>query len=193
MQLQKAIKTRRSIHLFKNKKVDWRDILDCIDTTRYSPYAGGYFSLKFLIIDNKKDIELIAKLCDQEFIKEASHIVLFISDGSITKHVFPERGETFLKQQAGAAIQNFLLSVTEKELATCWIGHFNKEKITKEFKIKGDIEAIFPIGYPKEKSKTRKITPSLFNKTFFHFFGNKRMENPRAVHPFDPKPWGEKD
>ena len=192
MQLQKAIKKRRSIRSYKNKKPDWRDIIDCIDSTRYSPYAGGYYSLKFLILDNEKDIQLIAELSDQDFIKEAPYVVIFVSDTSITKHVYPERGETYSKQQAGAAIQNFLLSAVEKGLSSCWIGHFNKEKITKEFKIKGDIEAILPIGYAKEEPKRKEIEPSLFNRTFFHEFGNKRMERPRAIHPFDPKPWGGK-
>lgn len=193
MQLKKAIKKRRSIRSFKNKKPDWRDIIDCIDSTRSSPYAGGYYTLKFLIIDNKKDIELIANLSDQEFIKEAPYIVIFISDSSVIEKAFPERYPNYIKQQAGSAIQNFLLSITEKGLASCWIGHFNKEKITKEFKIKGDIEAIFPVGYAKEVPKTKEIEPSLYNKIFFHMFGNKRMENPRSIHPFDAKPWGSKD
>lgn len=193
MQLQKAIKKRRSIRSFKNKKPDWRDIIDCIDSTRFSPYAGGYYTLKFLIIDEKKDIQTIAELADQDFIKEAPYIVIFVSDSSVIEKTFPESYKTYLKQQAGAAIQNFLLTATEKGLASCWIGHFNKDKITKEFKIKGDIEAILPIGYTKEQPKTREIEPSLYNRTFFHEFGNKRIEKPRAIHPFDPKPWGAKD
>lgn len=193
MQLQKAIKKRRSIRIFKNKKPDWRDILDCLDTTRFAPMAGGYFTLKFLIIEEKKDIELIAKLSDQDFIQDAPYVIIFISDSSVAEKAFPERYQNFIKQQAGAAIQNFLLSITDKGLATCWIGHFNKEKITKEFKIKGDIEALFPVGYAKDEPKTKEIEPSLYNRTFFHEFGNKRIQELRAIHPFDPKPWGGKD
>lgn len=186
MQLQNTIKRRRSCRKFTKKKPDWRDILDALDTTRYAPMAGGYYSLKFLILDDSESINEVAQACDQDFIKEAPYVVIFASDPGITKNAYPERGEMYMRQQAGAAMQNFLLTLTEKKMASCWIGHFNEEKLKKLFGIKGQIEAIFPIGYEKEKPKTRTIQASLFNRVSWHIWGNKRIEKPRSVSPYSP-------
>jgi nitroreductase len=184
MQLQTAIRKRRSVKKFKDKKPDYREILDCIDSTRFAPMAGGFFSLKFLIIDDKDAIREIAELSDQDFIKDAPYVVFLVSDPSVTKKAFPESYEKFLKQQAGAAIQNLLLTVTEKKLSSCWIGHFNEEKLSKRFKIKGNIEALFPIGYEKEKPRTRGVQPSIYNRTYFHEWDNKSIKKPRGIEPF---------
>ena len=184
MQLQTTIRKRRSIKKYKDKKPNYRDILDCIDSTRFAPMAGGFFSLKFLIIDDKESIQEIAKFADQSFIKDAPYVVIFVSDPSVTKKAFPESYEKYVKQQAGAAIQNFLLTITEKKLSSCWIGHFNEDKLVNKFKIKGNIEAIFPIGYEKEKPRTRGVQPSIYNRTYFHIWDNKSIKKPRAVEPF---------
>ena len=50
MELDKTIKSRRSVRKFKDKKPNWRDILDCIDSMRYTPMAGGNFTLKLFIM-----------------------------------------------------------------------------------------------------------------------------------------------
>lgn len=188
MQLQKAIKKRRSTRSFKAKKPDWRDILDCLDTTRYAPMAGGYFSLNFLIIEEKSTIEYIAQWSEQKWIKEAKYLVLFISDPSFIKKLYGEKTKTYLHQQAGAAAQNFMLSIAEKGLSTCWIGHFNEEKIKQKIELTGSktIEMIFPVGYEKEKTKTRKIMPELFNRVNWNIIGNKRINAPKAIEHYGP-------
>lgn len=188
MQLQKAIKKRRSIRHFKSKKPDWRDILDCLDATRYAPMAGGYFSLNFLIIDEKDKIEYIAQYSEQKWIKEAKYLVLFISDPSFIKTLYKEKTKLYLHQQAGAAAQNFMLSLTEKGLSTCWVGHFNEEKIKQKIELTGSktIEMIFPIGYEKEKPKTRKIMAELFNRVNWNTIGNKRINPPKIIEHYGP-------
>lgn len=188
MQLQKSIKKRRSVRSFTSKKPDWRDILDCLDTTRYAPMAGGYYSLNFLIIDEKDKIDYIAEKSEQKWIKQAKYLVLFISDPSFIKTLYNERTQMYLHQQAGAAAQNFMLSLAEKKLSTCWIGHFNEEKIKQKIGLSGSkkIEIIFPIGYEKEKPKTRKIMPELFNRVNWNIIGNKRINAPKAIEHYGP-------
>lgn len=189
MDLQKSIKKRRSIKSYKSKKTDWRDILDCLDTARYAPMAGGYFTLNFLIVNDQALIDKVAQWSEQEFIKDAKTLVVFISDPSITKNLYGERGIMYMHQQAGAAAQNFMLSLTEKKLSTCWIGHFNDEKVKKVLKIPNSryIEAIFPIGYEKEKPAQRKIMAELYNRTYFEEWGNKRMNKPKIVEHYAPE------
>ena len=97
-------------------------------------------------------------------------------------NAFDERGERYLRQQAGAAIQNFLLKMTSEKLATCWIGHFYDDEIKSILKIPKDIdiEAIIPVAYAAEKPKEkRKI--ELDNILYFEKYGEKQMIKKKKI------------
>lgn len=182
MQLDKAIQSRKSIKKFQKKKPDWRDIIDCIDACRYAPMAGNMFSLKFLIINDKDKISKLAEAAQQDFISQAHYVVIICSIPKKTINTFKEKGEIYIRQQAGAAIQNFLLKIEEKKLSTCWIGHFVEDQVKRILQIPDNtqVEAMFPVGYayPTDRKKEkRKI--DLDNVIYFHKYGNKRMSGPR--------------
>jgi nitroreductase len=183
MELDKAIKQRKSIRKFKKKKPDWRDIIECIDNMRYAPMAGNIFTLRFVLIDDKKKIEQLAEAAQQDFISETQYVIIVCSIKEKTIHSFGERAEFYVRQQAGAAIQNFLLSLEEKGLATCWIGHFVEEQVKRIATIPDNVqvEAFLPIGYayPDAKNKRKQM---LDNLLYFHKYGNKRMKGPRTPY-----------
>jgi nitroreductase len=176
MVLDKIIESRKSIRKFKSTKPDWRTIIECIDSMRFAPMAGNNFSLKIILVDDQEKIRKIAEASEQNFIEKAQYVVVVCSDKKLAKTSYEERGEKYLKQQAGAAIQNFLLKLTEEGLSTCWIGHFYDEKIKHLLRIPGeiDVEALFPIGYAFEKpKKIRKI--ELDDCLYFNEYKNKKM------------------
>jgi len=177
MKLDEAIQSRRSIRKFKEKRPDWRDVMECMDAARYAPMAGDIFSLKFLYIDNEKTISEIAKWAGQDFIAQSKCVVVFIRTPTKTTLSFKDRGTKYLPQQAGAAIQNFLLSIEQKGLSTCWIGHMDEEKIKHLLKIPKDkeIEALFPIGYAKEKPSTRRSRRDFYEMIYFNEWGNEQF------------------
>lgn len=182
MELDKAIHNRKSCRKFSTRKPDWRDIIECIDIMRHTPMAGKNFTLKFIFTDNKDAINKIAEASQQDFIKQVHYLVAVCSDNSRTVNSYGKMGEVYSRQQAGAAIQNFLLKVEEKGLATCWIGHFVEGQIKKELGIPGNInvEAVFPVGYEFKKEKpSRKI--NFDNVLYFEKYGNKKMKNPRKL------------
>jgi len=158
MDLDKAIKERKSTRKFSHKKPDWRDLIECIDSVRFAPMAGDNFSLKFVIVSDKKKIGKIAEACQQDFLAKAHYLVVVCSNPERTINAYGKRGEIYARQQAGAAIQNFLLKIEEKNLATCWVGHFVDNQIKRELEISDEvnIEAILPIGYAFEKTKPSK-------------------------------------
>ena len=177
MELGKTIRNRRSVRKFKDKKPDWRDILDCIDSIKYTPMAGDNFTLKFILVDEKEKIEKLATAAQQEFINQAKYVLVICSDPFRTVNAYEKRGEIYCRQQAGAAIQTFLLKITEAGLATCWIGHFVDEQVKRELKIpeKINVEAMLPIGYEFRKPVTRKIKTDLDNALYFNEYKNKKM------------------
>ena len=182
MDLDKAIKSRKSVRKYTGKKPDWRDIIDCIDSMRYAPSAGGIFPIRVILVIDKEKIKKIAKASQQDFIIDASYVLVVTSITSRTITSFGKKGETYLKQQAGAAIENLLLKVQEKNLDACWVGHFVESQIKRELKIPDDanIEAIIPIGYAfPELSKKEKKKTDLDNILYFNNYGVKKMKSPK--------------
>lgn len=184
MELQKAIKSRTSIKRFQGKKPDWRKIIEAIDSARFAPMAGNLFTLKFILIDKPEIIQKIAKACQQNFVSSAKYLVVACSEFSKTQNAFGKKAETYSRQQAGAGIQNFLLSLQEKKLSTCWVGHFAEDQIKRELKIPGsaNIEAIFPIGHAFEKNPKQKRKINLDQALYFNSYGNKRMKPLRKMN-----------
>lgn len=177
MELNRAIKTRRSIRKFSSRKPNWRDIIECIDSTRYAPMAGNNFSLKWIIVSDGEKIQKIADAAEQDFIAQAQFVVVVCSNPSRTVNAYGDRGKKYINQQAGAAIENFLLVVNDRKLATCWIGHFKENLIKHELKIPEDveIEALFPVGYESgETKKKQKI--DIDSILYFNEYKQKRMK-----------------
>ena len=182
MELSKTIQNRHSVRKFKSKKPDWRDIIECIDAARYAPMAGNIYSLKFVLVDDRKKIQKLAEAAQQQFISQAHYVVVACSNPSRTINAY-EKGEIFCRQQAGAAMQNFLLKIQEKGLATCWIGCFVEKLVKETLKIpeKIQVEALFPLGYEFEKQRTRKIKIDIDRILYFNKYGNKKMKNPKKL------------
>lgn len=178
MELDKAIKARHSVRKFKEKKPDWRDIIDCIDSARYAPTAGNNSGVRFIVVDDKNKIEKIAAACQQEFVSQVSYLVVVCSTTGRIINAYGEQGKTFLRQQAGAAIQNFLLKIEEKGLATCWVGYFIEEQIKRELGIPDStqVEAVFPVGFEFDKKHLQKEKPDLDSFLYFNSYGNKKMK-----------------
>ena len=174
MELDKAIQGRHSVKKFSNKKPDWRNIVECINASRYAPMAGNNFTLKFIVVDSESKISKLAEAAQQDFISSAKYVVVVCANPSRPKNLYEEEnGEKWNRQQVGAAIENFLLKIEEFKLATCWVGLFNEEMIKKELEIPSEtnVEAIFPIGYESLKTKSKKSKIDLKRILYFSKYG----------------------
>jgi nitroreductase len=178
MDLDKAIQNRHSVRKFKSKKPDWRIIIQCIDAARYAPMAGGNYSPKFILVDDLEKIKKIAEACQQDFVGTAQYVVVACSDPKRTINAYGKQGEIYSRQQAGAALQNFLLKIEESGLSTCWVGYFVESQIKRELKIPEEVnvEAVFPIGFEFEKPKTKKAKIDLDNILYFNKYDQKKMK-----------------
>lgn len=180
MDLNDSIQKRKSVKSYKDKKPDWRDIIECVDAARYTPMAGNNYSLKFIIIDEPETIQKLANASQQPFIAKAPYIIAVCTNPVKTKNLFEERADRYLHQQAGAAIQTILLKLTEKELASCWIGHYVDYLVKETLKISKDvrIEALITVGYEHIKTAPKR-KPILDGILYFNKYKNKKMKNPR--------------
>lgn len=180
MDLDKAIKERHSARRFKSKKPDWRKIIEAIEAANKAPLAGNIPTLRFILVSDKEKIAELAEAATQDFVALAHYVVVVCSDKTQCIRSYDERGEIYSRQQAGAAIENFLLKITDLGLSTCWTGAFSDSAVKRILQIPDsvDVEALFPIGYEMEKTKQR-TKPSLDNVLFFDVWKNKYMKEIR--------------
>ena len=186
MKLLDAIQSRRSIRKFKNKKVKWSDILEAIDAATQTPLAGNQNTLRFVIVTDPQIKQHMGLCADQQWIAEADTIIVVCSDDSPLVSLYDDRAEKYGRQQIGAAIQNFLLRLTDLGLASCWIGSFLENEIKNVLQMPEEmkVEAILPVGYANEKPKSTKKA-SLQNIIFWDKWNVKK----KPTYIKDPSTW----
>ncbi len=184
MDFDKTIKKRSSIRDYYNKKVKIDKVIDAIEAANLAPSPGNIPILKYIIIENKETINQIAQACQQDFVANACFLVVVCSDKKKVEIMYDIRAEKYTKHHAGAAVENFLLKITEMKLASCWVGAFSDTTIKNILKIPEDIdvEAVLPVAYPsKIKKQEQKSKTSLNNIIYFEKYKNKFQKPERRI------------
>jgi len=156
MSIGDIIKRRRSIRKYaldkkgNPERVNETLVLEAIDMARYAPMSGGIYSLRFILVSDREKIKKIAEHAHQDFIANACYALVVCTDQEQTQKFYEDRAERYLRQQAGAAMQNILLKLVDNGLACAWIGHFYDQGIREILGIPNNIfiEAIIPIAKP---------------------------------------------
>ena len=159
-----------------------RQIIEAIDLSLKTPLAGNIACIKFVLIDDLDKIKEIAKACQQPFVSQVSYLAVVCSDKTDVVRSYDEVGEKYVKQQAGAVIEQFLLKLTSFGLSSCWVGFFAEELVKKVIQLPDNIEveAVIPIGYSMDTSASKR-KPSVENSLFFNRWKNKLMVPRREI------------
>lgn len=175
MDLDTAIEKRHSSRSFKSKKASWKSVMEAIDSANQAPFSDNRNNLKFIILENEKTISKIAEFAEQIWINEASILVIVCSNDSNLENMHGDRGRIYSRQQAGAAIQNLLLKLTDLGLNSCWVGSYKDEFIKQLLKIPMhiQIEAVIPVGYESKKPE-KKRKQSLDNILYWEKWDEKK-------------------
>jgi nitroreductase len=184
MDFDNLLKKRASVRNYSVESVPYRKILDAIEAASLAPSPGNLSLLRYIVIQNLETIEKIAQACQQPFISGATNVVVVCSVPKEAEIMYDLRSSRYIRNAAGASIENFLLKVTEMGLVSCWIGAFSDLMIRSELKIPDsvEIEAILPVAYPQKGDKTKqKPKPELGNIIFFEKYGNKISAPPPKV------------
>jgi nitroreductase len=105
-------------------------------------------------------------------------MLVIVSDRKKVEKMYDYNKKGFAQQQAGALIQNLLLSLTEKKIDNCWIGFFDDDIAKRAVSVPedNDIEAIIALGVASKIKQINKDKPELENIVFFDKWGKKMME-----------------
>jgi len=145
---------RRTVRLFKPKKVPLRVIKKLIDSARCAPSAANLQFLEYLVIDNQKLREKIfpytrwggyvyPKRVPPPENRPSLYIILLINK---------EKSKKPDLRDIGAAAENILLSLLCFGLGGCWIASIDRRMIRKILNIpkKYIIDSLIAVGIPAE-------------------------------------------
>lgn len=163
MDVEIAIKNRRSVRKYQNREVEDAVIEKLIESARLAPSAYNAQPSRFVIIKTEQEKVILEKnnIFKQKFVYLAPLIIVCLGDPD----VFPvERmentysnpgeiaGETGAVRDVSIASQNLVLQATELGLGTCYVGLVAREKLKEILQIPGKYVLPFVItaGYPDE-------------------------------------------
>jgi nitroreductase len=169
MQLDKVTDKRCSIREFSSKPVKYADVLEAIDAACQAPFAGNINNLHFVIVEDQEQKNKITQCCQQDWIADSPLLVVVCSDEAPLERMYETRGAIYSRQQAGAAIENFLLKITDLGLSSCWVGAYTDDQIRAYLKIPENIniEAVLPVGYMSKTCKPKKSKKAPLNNKIF--------------------------
>ena len=173
MELDKVIKSRRSVRQFSDKEVKLKDILSCVEAARLAPSACNSQPTHFVILNDKKikddfaNVVFSGRFLPCKFFKSAPVLVAVCVKQNANLAVKAGQkvaGRPFYITDQAIATEHFILKATELGLGTCWVGWFSSAKAQEFLKTpKGvEIHTIIALGYPKEKlTETKHIRKKL--------------------------------
>ena len=162
MELNEAIKKRRSIRAYKTQEVPEKVVEKLIEAASFAPSAGNIQAWKFVITRKPDAKKKLAQAARQAFIEEAPVVIVVCANKKRAEIGYGFRGKTlYCIQDTAAATQNILLTAYSLGLGTCWIGAFNEDQAKKAVNAPEEMVpvAIIPVGYPNETPAQRNRIP----------------------------------
>ena len=161
MDLQEAIKGRRSIRNFKKQNIPEETITQLIEAASYAPSAGNIQPWQFIIIRKPAIKKKLAESAlNQAHVEQAPIVIVVCADEKRSSMGYGTRGKTlYCLQDTAAATQNILLTAHSLGLGTCWIGAFNEDEARETVNAPEGVRpvAIIPVGVangnPKQRSR----------------------------------------
>ena len=158
MEVETALRKRRSIRSFLDKPVPDEIVNDILELANLAPSAGNTQARDFVVV---RDIDVKTKLSaaalDQGFVKEAPVLIVVCANRKRSSAAYGKRGKDFYSlQDADAAVMHILLSAHARGLGTCWVGAFDDHRVASVLRLPEYIRpiAIIPLGYPAKVPET---------------------------------------
>lgn len=127
MELDEAIKSRRSIRKYNGLPVSNEDIRSMIEAAIMAPSACNNQCWRFIVIDDSGVISQIQRKGGAEFLKQVHQGILVLYDNQTDNLEYLDYIES-----ASAAIENMLLKATEIGVGACWVNNLPNKRVLRE-------------------------------------------------------------
>jgi len=148
------IKTRRTVRQFRPEPVPQSVLIECIDCARVAPSARNLQPLEYCLVTDPQ-------ICEEIFpmLRWAGYIAPLGNPltgqhptGYLVVLVNKNLMQSRHANDAGAAIENFILAAWAQGVGTCWIASVEREHLRPLLEIpeQYEIDSVIAFGYPAE-------------------------------------------
>ncbi len=150
--LDRVIETRRTVRRFCGRPILRRDLEEVLNLARLAPSGANLQPLRYIaVLSEEKCEEIFPQTAWAGYVKplgtppEGQHPKAFVAVLADT-----EIRKTGFEFDAGAAVENLVLSAWEKGIGSCIIGAFERDAVRSILKIdeKYQICCLVALGYP---------------------------------------------
>jgi len=154
MTVEEAIGNRRTIRKFQQKAISQEILLGLVNAARLAPSTSNLQPIKYKIVNEKSLVDALfplvrwaAYIAPEGTPKEGEHPVAFIvvcDDTAIRKEGY--------ETDAGAAIENLILTAETEGIGVCWMGAVDRVKIHELLGLDKTmvIHTVLALGYKAE-------------------------------------------
>lgn len=175
MDLDNALKGRRSIRIYDDNLVSDDNIRLLIQAANWAPSACNLQQWKFIVINKTEIFEKMYKLGAASFVKKAKQAILVVYNNQTDNVEY----EDYI-QSASAAIENMLLKAYSMGIGTCWVNNLpNKKVLRKCFNIPKSYDpiALITLGYYSQVVNLRERKYDLDSLISYNQFEFKEIVN----------------
>ena len=157
MDLEEAIKKRRTIRRFKQDRIPSETLRKLIDYARVAPAGNNIQAVEYIIVESpemsqkmfplvKWAASLPKELRTPESGREPTAYIIVLVNTKIK--------QSYYDFDVGAAVENILLGAVSFGIGTCWMGAILTQKIRVLLDIPDyyEIKHVISLGYPDETS-----------------------------------------
>lgn len=155
MDVFSAIQDRRSIRKYSSRPIEEEKLKKILEAGRLSPSANNKQSWKFIVVrDSLLKESLMEAAGGQLFVGQAP-AVLILCGTEPDSIMFC--GQHRYTVDLSIAMSFMVLEACELGIGTCWLGHFNEEKVKHILGIPKNVRvvAMTPLGYADESPAAR--------------------------------------
>src|SRR5574341_1526504 len=159
MDFFEVITQRHSIRAYQHKLIELGILQQILQAMHKAPSAGNLQAYEvYLVCDDKHKTSLVAAASDQEFLAQASVVLVFCTHAGRSADRYEERGKNlYCIQDATIACTFAMLAATALGLSTVWVGAFDEEKVRSIIgaPLGQRPVAMLPVGYAAESPPIR--------------------------------------
>jgi nitroreductase/SAM-dependent methyltransferase len=180
MDLDAALKDRRSIRRFKKEAVPMSSIKDVIRAACLAPSATNRQHWEFVAVTDSDIIEKLVKDAGaQRLLLNVPAVIAVLYDKT-----FNEQYHANI-QSVSAAVQNLLLKAHETGLGACWVcGYGSEDKVKSILRVPArlGVMCFVMLGFPDESPPSPKKRP-LEEVLHENSYGGRAADTPRTIRP----------
>lgn len=155
MDVQQAIKGRRSIRRFQDKEIPEELLVRLVEAGIWAPSGGNAQTWVYIIVKDRREIEKI-KAISPGVLGMPAALITVCQDKELAYNKGGELGrDTISVMDAAIASQNIMLQAFAEGLGSCPVLSFHKKGVQKLLNLPDHIvpELIVILGYPAERPK----------------------------------------